>query len=315
MVQGMSTEGPVLCIMGATATGKSDLAIEIAQAIPSVIISVDSVMIYRDMDIGSAKPSKSIRARIPHHLIDILTPDTPYSAALFCDDVLALIKKAQHDKRLPILVGGTMLYFKALIDGLHTLPDKDPMLRNKIEAQAQLKGWPHMHAQLAAVDPTSAEKISENDPHRITRALEIFYITGLTRSEQFNSRLESHAYDFIKVGLEMPRDILYQRINQRFSTMIEQGFIQEVEFLKKTYPELSQTSAGRAVGYKQVLAYLNGEMDEKQMLEKGAQATRNYAKRQLTWLNKEQGVKWFSALSADCFDQVLHYVKGRIASQ
>ncbi|MDF1645252.1 MAG: tRNA (adenosine(37)-N6)-dimethylallyltransferase MiaA [Pseudomonadales bacterium] len=273
--------------MGPTATGKTDLAIELCKRLPCDIISVDSALVYKGMDIGTAKPDAETLADFPHRLIDIRDPSEPYSAAEFRADALSEMAQISAAGRIPLLVGGTMLYFKAIRDGLAQLPESDPFIRQEISLLADNKGWDEVHRQLAQVDPVSAQRIHPNDPQRLQRALEIYRISGQTLTELQAKQVRENVlpYDLATLAI-IPdnRTTLHQRIEFRFRQMLEQGFIDEVQELFER-PELNLNLPSiRAVGYRQVWQYLEGTFNRVQMIEKGIVATRQMAKRQLTWL-------------------------------
>jgi len=282
---------PVLCLMGPTATGKTELAIELVGQLPVDIISVDSVMVYRGMDIGTAKPDAATLKVAPHRLIDIRDPADPYSAAQFRDDARQQIKAIQAAGRIPLLVGGTMLYFRALLQGLSVLPMADQSVRARLLAEAEALGWGALHRRLMKVDPEAAARIHKNDSQRLQRALEVYELTGqpLSRLQKRTEGGLDDTYRIIKIIL-MPEDrkILHTRIEQRFQQMLKQGFIEEVEgfYARKELNE--NLPAMRSVGYRQVWQYLDGESGKAQLLEKGVAATRQLAKRQITWLRSEK---------------------------
>ena len=284
----MSAKKPlVICLMGPTASGKTRLAIELTQKIPADIISVDSAMVYRGMDIGSAKPSAAELKMAPHLLVDIREPKQTYSASDFVSDATPEIKKIIANKRIPLLVGGTMLYFRALQQGLNDMPTADSKIRQQLEERIQRQGVQSLHAELAKVDPLAAQRIHANDPQRIQRALEVFYVSGKPMSEWQNQQAENSDFDFLNIALiPSDREKLRELIAFRFERMLEQGFVDEV---KKLYAEKKLTkemSAARAVGYRQVLSYINDEMSFDEMRDKAITATRKLAKRQLTWLRR-----------------------------
>lgn len=278
---------PAIFLMGPTASGKTAATIALYQQLPVEIISVDSALVYRGMDIGTAKPDAETLRQAPHHLIDLITPLEQYSAAQFAKDALSLMNAATEKGRVPLLVGGTMLYFNAFQHGLSQLPEADQNVRHKIEAEAAKAGWPAMHAQLAIIDPQVAAKIQPTDSQRIERALEVYRISGQSMSTlRAQSSKHELSFNILKIAL-MPgeRAVLHQRIADRFKLMLEQGFVEEVQNLLAGYPQLTAESPSmRCVGYRQVLAYLNGEIDLKTLGEQGVFATRQLAKRQLTWL-------------------------------
>jgi len=280
---------PAIALMGPTASGKSALAIAIAQHVNGEIISVDSALVYRGMDIGTAKPTLAERLHIPHHLIDILDPAESFSAAQFCDAAQSLIEQILARGRVPILVGGTMLYFNALLHGLSALPPADASIRARLLATAAREGWDALHRRLQQVDPQAAERIHPHDPQRIQRALEVFELTGQPLSTFFRATpapaLPCRVQKFVLWPEDRAR--LHQRIAQRFQQMIRQGLIEEVTRLYQRGDLHDALPAVRAVGYRQVWAYLRGDCDLPTMIDKGIVATRQLAKRQLTWLRRE----------------------------
>lgn len=282
----MSAQPKAIFLMGPTASGKTALAIELAQRFPVELISVDSALVFRGMDIGTAKPSAAELAAAPHHLIDIIDPTEVYSAAQFRADALRLMDEITARGRVPLLVGGTMLYFNALQHGLHDLPRADAQVRQALEAEAAERGWPALHAELTRVDPTTAARLSPNDSQRIGRALEIFRISQRPMSawlaEQTNEALP---YDLLKLAL-LPADraILHARIALRFEQMLTQGFVDEVAGLRARYPLQPDLPSMRCVGYRQAWQYLDGEIDLSTLHDTGIYATRQLAKRQITWL-------------------------------
>lgn len=282
--------------MGPTASGKTALAVSLAERFPLEIVSVDSALVYRGMDIGSAKPDAATLARAPHHLLDIRDPTEAYSAAAFCDDARRLMADIVARGKVPLLVGGTMLYFRALLRGLDDLPRADPALRKALEAKAKAHGWPALHAELAAVDPATAARLAPNDSQRIGRALEIFRLTGTPMSALLDRAQPELPYRVLQLAL-IPSDraVLHQRIATRFDAMLAEGLVDEVEFLRRAYVLSPDLSAMRAVGYRQAWACLDGNIDMKALREQGIAATRQLAKRQLTWLRT-----WPDAVVLDC---------------
>lgn len=284
---------PVLFIMGATATGKTDIAALLSEKIPSEIVSVDSSLIYRGMNIGTAKPDISFLEKYPHHLIDIRNPDETYSAADFCKDAQALISNITAKGKVPILVGGTSFYFSALENGLPNMPNANEALRAKIDAQAKELGWGRMHERLQELDPDSAKRIKPTDTQRIQRALEINELSGkpvakLTESISFISN------PILKVALAHPnRKYLHERIGERFDLMIEAGLEQEIDQLLTVYAKNSPSF--RMIGYKQVIEGKDNDETLDSMIEKSIIATRQLAKRQLTWLRNQSNVLWQGA--------------------
>lgn len=276
----------LLCLAGPTASGKSAIARAIAQKWPCEIINVDSATIYRGMDIGTAKPSQEERAAIHHHLLDILDPLESYSAAAFRRDTLRCVKEIRARGRLPVLVGGTMLYFKALRDGLNDLPSADPEIRKKLELRAAVEGWPAMHAALHLIDPVTAARLSPNDSQRIQRALEIWHISGKTMSELLSAPEQTDKpLATVTLSLEpTERSHLHQRIALRFDQMLEEGLVEEVRTLRARGDLHTDLPSIRCVGYRQFWSMLEGEVTPAQAREQAIAATRQLAKRQLTWL-------------------------------
>lgn len=284
----MAAEFDALLIAGPTASGKSALALRLCELVPAEIISVDSAQVYRGFDIGSAKPGAELQARIAHHLIDIRDPEETYSAGDFVADALRAIELIRARGKLPILVGGTMLYFNALLRGLAQLPTADPDIRAAIDADAAARGWPALHAELQAIDPVAASKIHPNDPQRIQRALEVFRLSGEPISEWQAKTEPTHSLHFARLAL-VPTDRawLHQRIQVRFEQMMREGFLEEVRALRSR-PRLSADSPSmRAVGYRQLWAYLAGETDLETAIYRAVVATRQLAKRQLTWIHAD----------------------------
>ncbi|WP_421869840.1 tRNA (adenosine(37)-N6)-dimethylallyltransferase MiaA [Motiliproteus sp.] len=277
---------PVICLMGATATGKTDLAVRVAEQLPCDLISVDSALIYREMDIGTAKPDAELLARAPHRLIDIRDPAESYSAAEFRADALAEIEAIHAQGRIPLLVGGTMLYFKTLLEGLATLPKADPEVRQRLLDQAQDHGWESLHQRLREVDPISAQRIHPNDPQRLQRALEVYELTGKSLTELWQQQQQVQLpFQPLQLSLDVAdRAWLHQRIEQRFRIMIDQGFEAEVRALHQRGDLEPSMPSIRCVGYRQMWSYLEGEIGFDSMIERGIIATRQLAKRQLTWL-------------------------------
>ena len=295
-------------LMGPTASGKTDLAIQLRQQLPVEVISVDSALIYRGMDIGTAKPSKAELALAPHRLIDICDPAESYSAANFRTDALREMQEISAQGKIPLLVGGTMLYYKALLDGLSPLPSADEKVRSEIEAKAALIGWGGLHQELSKIDPISAQRINPNDSQRINRALEVFYLTGKTLTELTAQKGEALPYDILQFAIAPEqREVLHRRIEQRFHKMIELGFQQEVEKLYRR-PDLNENLPSiRCVGYRQMWEYLRGDYDHDEMVFRGICATRQLAKRQITWLRGwTSPIQWLDSLQpAQALEKVL----------
>ena len=295
-------------LMGPTASGKTDLAIQLHQQLPVEVISVDSALIYRGMDIGTAKPSKAELALAPHRLIDICDPAESYSAANFRTDSLREMQEISAQGKIPLLVGGTMLYYKALLEGLSPLPSADEKVRSEIEAKAALIGWGGLHQELTKIDPISAQRINPNDSQRINRALEVFYLTGKTLTQLTAQKGEALPYDILQFAIAPEqREVLHLRIEQRFHKMIELGFQQEVEKLYRR-PDLNENLPSiRCVGYRQMWEYLRGDYDHDEMVFRGICATRQLAKRQITWLRGwTSPIQWLDSLQpAQALEKVL----------
>ncbi|WP_026259211.1 tRNA (adenosine(37)-N6)-dimethylallyltransferase MiaA [Uliginosibacterium gangwonense] len=289
-------------LMGPTASGKTAAALAVASQFPVEIVSVDSALVYRDMDIGTAKPTATELASCPQHLINIVSPEESYSAAQFRSDALTLINEICRRGRTPILVGGTMLYFKALHDGLSDLPQADGALREEIEQAAREKGWPALHTDLAELDPEAAARLNPNDAQRIQRALEIVRLSGQSLAENYNKRspLDETPLPFLRIALEpSDRAVLHERIAQRFDAMLTAGFEQEVRKLLTQYTLSPNMASMRCVGYRQMWEYINGEIDFEQMRFKGIAATRQLAKRQITWMRQFKQT-WPEVQTVDC---------------
>ena len=290
-------------LMGPTASGKTALAMRLYDSLPCEIISVDSVLIYRGMNIGSAKPSIEELQRYPHHLIDILDPSESYSVAQFRQDALRLMAEITARGKIPLLVGGTMMYFNILLKGMSEVPNADAAIRSAILAEAEQVGWQAMHAQLQAVDPQSAQRIHPNDPQRLQRALEVFRGTGKTMSqwrEEQQAQQADFAYRQVQIAVAPDdRAVLHQRIAQRFDHMLAQGFADEVKALMARGDLHADMPSIRAVGYRQMWAHLEGEYDWQTLREKGVAATRQLAKRQLTWLRAWPELNWLYSTQED----------------
>ena len=298
---------PVLFLMGPTASGKTALAVELVRRLPFEIISVDSAQVYREMDIGTAKPDAETRRIAPHRLVDIRDPAEAYSAGQFRTDALREIATIQAAGHVPLLVGGTMLYFRALERGLAELPTADPALRARLAAERAEQGGAALHARLARLDPAAAARIHPADSQRIQRALEVYELTGRPLTELCAvSRNESLPFRIVKwIVAPANRQVLHERIKQRFQLMLAQGFVAEVECLRRRGDLNPDAPSMRAVGYRQVWAYLDGRLDETAMVERGIIATRQYAKRQLTWLRAEAGAVWLDGDENRRLDQAI----------
>ena len=282
-----NTQPPAIFLLGPTASGKSDLAMKLTSHLPVELVSVDSALVYRDMNIGTAKPDAEILRQYPHHLVGIRNPDQVYSAADFRSEVLTLMSAISERGNIPLLVGGTMLYFKVLIEGIASMPAADSAIREKIAREAKTGGWQKVHQRLAEVDPESAARIHPNDPQRLQRALEIWELTGesMTQLHKKQQDLVSLPFSVCQLAI-IPSDRadLHRIIAARFEQMIKDGFIEEVEHLREKYDLNAELPSIKSVGYRQVWQYLEGEVDRKVMQERAIIATRQLAKRQFTWL-------------------------------
>jgi len=302
--------------MGPTASGKTGAAVYLHSKLPVEIISVDSALVFKDMNIGTAKPDAETLANAPHHLIDIIDPTSAYSAANFRSDALRLMANITARGKIPLLVGGTMLYFKALEGGLSGLPEANPEVRARLDARAAFIGWPAMHEKLTLVDPETAARLQPNDAQRIQRALEVFEITGESLSSLFAKQSsEALPYNVLKIALvPSERKVLHERIALRFEQMLAAGFLDEVKTLLAKYPNLTaESTAMRCVGYRQALEHLSGEYDADELRDRGIFATRQLAKRQLTWLRGMDDITELDCLNADLNTVILQQVEQFIA--
>ena len=297
-----------VCLMGPTASGKTEFAISLCKRFPCEIISVDSALVYRGMDIGTAKPDAETLARTPHRLVDIRDPEEAYSAGDFVRDARRAMDEIFAAGKIPLLVGGTMMYFRALIQGLAELPSADPKIRREIDNEAETAGWPALHAELARVDPATAARLNPNDSQRIQRALEVFRSSGKSLSGWQQAGREKHAPDdieYVRIAVQPePRQILHERIEERLNIMINSGFLDEVNALRER-PKLSRdASSMRSVGYRQFWTHAVGECSFDEAQYKALVATRQLAKRQVTWLRSEHSLKTFDPLEADVIDAI-----------
>lgn len=297
---GINSALPVIAIMGPTASGKTGLALDIAAKVESEVISVDSALVYKGMDIGTAKPTQEEQAGVVHHLIDIIDPAQSYSVSQFVNDTNALIGDILARGKVPILAGGTMMYFNALINGISPLPKSDEKIRDEITQQAQRLGWSKLHDELRSVDPVSGERIHPNDPQRITRALEVYRNTGKTLTYWQQQKGEKCPYNIAQFAIA-PEDraVLHNRIATRFDMMLEQGFEKEVVKLYERSDLHEDLPSIRSVGYRQMWQYLDGQLSYAEMRERGIIATRQLAKRQLTWLRGWEQVTWLDTFAND----------------
>jgi len=311
---------PAIFLMGPTAAGKTDLAIELTKVLPCELISVVSGLVYRGTALGPAKPSKALLDTYPHRLIDILDPSQSYSAADFRADALHAMAEITAQGKIPLLVGGTMLYFKALLEGLADMPAADAEIRAQIEAQAASQGWQALHDELASIDPVSAARIHPNDPQRLVRALEVFRVSGVSmtahREQQSAQSAQAsasgrHQLPYTVANLAIAptdRKVLHDRIAVRFRQMLDEGFVEEVVALRSRGDLHSNLPSIRAVGYRQVWDHLDGKLTRDEMQERGIIATRQLAKRQFTWLRSWQDLHWLDSLACDNLPRALKYL-------
>jgi len=314
----MMQDKPMMAValLGPTASGKSALAMQLAQHLPIEIVSVDSAQVYRAMNIGTAKPSTEMQARVPHHLLDLRNPDESYSAAAFVQDATRALSDIYTRGKVPLLVGGTMLYIKALRDGLSTLPAANPQVRERLSALALAQGWPALHARLAHVDPVTAARVPPNDSQRIQRALEVYELTGIPMSALHAHKHAQGAASTQTLALKLlalvpdDRALLHQRIAQRFHLMVQEGLVEELRALRAQFPALNRDLPSmRSVGYRQAWAYLEGECAHDAFIDQALSATRGLAKRQLTWLRGMPDVQPFFLNAPHLFLNVLSAVR------
>lgn len=308
---GMQNKPPAIFLMGPTASGKTGLALALREKFPLDIISVDSALVYRGMEIGTAKPDEATLRSAPHALIDIREPSESYSAADFREDALAEMSEITRRGRVPLLAGGTMLYFKALSQGLAILPSANPQVRARIEQQAGELGWQAMHSMLAGKDPEAAARIHPNDTQRIQRALEVIELTGMKMSDLHRQQKEQDwDYRVLKIVVcPQPRQELHARIEKRFHQMLDEGFLDEVKALKARNDLNPTLPSMRCVGYRQAWAYLEGKSTYEEMCAKAVAATRQLAKRQLTWLRRESGALWYDLAVQSAHESVFREVQ------
>lgn len=303
-------------LMGPTAAGKTDAAILLHQKYQADIISVDSALVYQGMDIGTAKPDAQTLEQAPHALVDICETWEPYSASNFCQDAKALMQQSVENNRIPLLAGGTMLYYNALQHGLSQLPEANPEIRAKIQAIADELGWEHVHELLAEVDPDSAARIHPNDPQRINRAYEVYLLTGQTMTTWYQlDQGESLPYDTLKIIIApADRSVLHERIALRFHQMLNQGFLDEMRTLMANPRNHDELPSMRSVGYRQAWEHLEGKTSREDFIFKGIAATRQLAKRQLTWLRKEPDAIWLDPMESDYLDKLQQQVDSFLSS-
>lgn len=299
-----------ILLMGPTASGKTDLAISLCKRFPCDVISVDSALVYRGMDIGTAKPDTETLRRTPHRLIDIREPEESYSAGEFVRDAYDEMDDILGTRRIPLLVGGTMMYFRALTEGIAELPGADEALRAAIDAEAEEKGWPRMHAELARVDPDAAARIKPNDRQRIQRALEVYRSSGMPLTEWHGERTPARDdIEFVKIGLNIePRAVLHERIARRLDIMVDAGFVDEVASLRQRPGLTAEHPSMRSVGYRQFWQYLDGEFDLDEARDRALYATRQLAKRQITWLRSETAIFLVDPLEPGAIDTITAFL-------
>jgi tRNA dimethylallyltransferase len=301
-------------VLGPTASGKSAVALALAARLPVEIVSVDSAQVYRGMDIGTAKPDRATRERVPHHLVDLIDPVEAYSAARFAREARVAMDGISARGRLPLLVGGTMLYVKALTEGLSALPEARPELRRELEARAAASGWPALHAELAKLDPATAARLAPGDSQRIGRALEVCLATGVPMSSLLARREAGPGHRVLMVSLEpSDRAVLHQRIAVRFRQMLDAGLVEELRALRLRFALAPTLPAMRAVGYRQAWEFLDGAIDAAALEAQGIAATRQLAKRQLTWLRSMTAVERFDCLREDLAQAVAARVERFLA--
>jgi tRNA dimethylallyltransferase len=307
---------PAILLMGPTASGKTPLALALAREFPVEIVSVDSAQVYRGMDVGTAKPSSAQRAAVPHHLIDIIDPTETYSAARFRTDALRLMAEITTRRKIPLLVGGTMLYFRVLREGLSELPDADEDIRADIDEEAAARGWPAMHAELASVDPQTAARLKPTDAQRIQRALEIHRASGEPMSRLLGRKKDS-ALPFRLVEMALVpsnRGELHGRIEARFDAMLDRGLVEELQGLRARHALRPDLPSMRCVGYRQAWQHLEGELDRSGLRNRGIFATRQLAKRQLTWLRTAGDSQTFDCLAADMAAKAGAFLERKLAT-
>jgi tRNA dimethylallyltransferase len=302
---------PAILIMGPTASGKTASAMALTERFPVELISVDSAQVFRDMDIGTAKPDRATLARYPHRLIDIISPEQSYSAARFREDALKAMAEITAAGKIPVLVGGTMLYFRALLNGLADLPQADAALRADIDAEAAAEGWPALHAKLALLDPLTAARLHTTDSQRIQRALEICRLSGRPMSELLaESESQKPPYNFLQIALlPSDRSVLHTRIARRFDEMLLSGLDEEVRTLREKYDLSLSLPSMRCVGYRQMWEAQDGLYSKPEMRDRGIYATRQLAKRQITWLTNSFSADNLDCLASDLIDQVSQRVE------
>ncbi len=313
----MKNHPPAILLMGPTASGKTATALWLAERFPVELISVDSAQVFRDMNIGTAKPDPATLERFPHRLIDLINPEEAYSAARFRQDALEAMADITSRGKIPLLVGGTMLYFKALLDGLAELPQADPTIRAEIDAMAAERGWPGVHAELAKVDPATAARLHTTDAQRVQRALEVFYLSGRPMSELIAEGNEQKPpYDFLSIGLTpSERSVLHARIADRFDAMLQGGLEDEVTHLRSNYALSLNLPSMRCVGYRQVWEVQDGIAPRHEMRERGIYATRQLAKRQITWMTNTLKPELFDCLAPGLHERIGQSIASALAAR
>lgn len=306
------SKGPLVVIVGPTAVGKTALAIELALRLGGEVVTADSMQVYKGMNIGTAKPMPNEMRGVPHHLIDVVTPDTPFNVALYRDLAHRVIDEVHKRRRLPIVSGGTGLYVRAILDEF-LFPDQgaDLELRRRLQDLAKQRGPEHLYAMLVEVDPERAAQIHPNDVRRVIRALEVFEVTGRTMSEQIEEAKDKEPrYRDVRIGLTRPRSELYERINRRVDEQLQQGLIEEVKALRSRYR--LQKTALQALGYKEIIAYLDGECSLDEAVHRLKKETRRYAKRQLTWFRRDAAITWFDLSRYSGVDEAVRTIESHI---
>ena len=311
----MNTLPKAILLMGPTASGKTAVAMELARRFPVELVSVDSAQVFRDMNVGTAKPDVATLKEFPHHLIDLISPEEAYSAARFRHDALAAMNDISTRGKIPLLVGGTMLYFKALLEGLAELPQACPKTRMDIDLQADAQGWPAVHAELAKVDPITAARLHPTDAQRVQRALEVFRLSGRPMSALLaEGQEQTPTYNYLSIGLlPSDRSVLHARIAERFDTMLAAGLEDEVSLLRHKYKLTLDLPSMRCVGYRQVWEVQDGIIPRKEMRDRGIYATRQLAKRQITWLGNTLKPETFDCLAMDLHQQIENRVLASLA--
>jgi len=311
----VAADPDAILLLGPTASGKTPLALALARTLPVEIVSVDSAQVYRGMDVGTAKSSPAERKAVPHHLIDVIDPTETYSAARFRADALRVMSEITARGKVPLLVGGTMLYFKALREGLSELPESNPLVREKIDIEAAKRGWPAMHAELARIDAQTAARLKPNDAQRIQRALEIHRVTGKPMSQLLGKRESALPFRLVELTLvPSNRGELHRRIESRFDAMLESGLVEELRMLRERYTLKPGMPSMRCVGYRQAWQFLEGELDRDELRRRGVVATRQLAKRQLTWLRGLGTLATLDCLASNVAAKATEFLRSQLAA-